>query len=53
VGQDAHKIVNQIQDVAPIESNQVFTAHSADLSTVAGSRQLVTALEEAETQPAV
>lgn len=50
VGRDTHKIIYEIQAVAPIGSDQAFTSYSADLSTVAGSRQLVETLVEAEPQ---
>lgn len=51
VGRDTHKIVSQLQAVTPLGSEQVLMTYSADLSTVAGSRQLVEALKEAKTQP--
>ena len=50
VGRDTHKIVHEIQAIAPVGSDQVFTSYSADLSTVTGSRQLVETLVETEPQ---
>ena len=51
VGRDTHKIVDQIKAVVVAGSDQEVSAFSADLSTVAGGKQLVESFHEAGTQP--
>lgn len=55
IGRDTHKIISQITQATTTSTtifpDQEFLAHSADLSTVRGSRRLVEALVEAGTEP--